>query len=103
MKGGLLQLATVGKEDSVLINNPQIFHFKKVYKKHTNFSIDSNQMVLGEKKLDTRFEINLRKDGDLLKDLLFYVEIPYFEILKKIEAINTEFNRTESDKIYYNI
>ena len=101
MKGGLLQLATVGKEDSVLINNPEIFHFKKVYKKHTNFSIDSNQMVLGEKKLDTRFEINLRKDGDLLKDLLFYVEIPYFEILKKIETTNTEFNRTESDKVYY--
>lgn len=101
MKGGLLQLATVGKEDSVLINKPQIFHFKKVYKKHTNFSIDSNQMILGEKKFNTDFEINLRKDGDLLKDLIFYLEIPYFDIFKKINTSTTEFNRTESDKIYY--
>ena len=69
MKGGLLQLATVGKADSILINKPQIFHFKKVYMKYTNFSIDNNSQVIGEKKFDTNFEISLRKNGDLLKDI----------------------------------
>ena len=82
MKGGLLQLATVGKEDSVLIHKPQIFHFKKVYLKYTHFSIDNNFRPYGEKKFDTDFSINIEKDGDLLKDIFFYLEIPYFEILE---------------------
>ena len=101
MKGGLLQLATVGKADSILINNPQLFHFKKVYMKYTNFSIDNNSQIIGEKKFDTNFEITLRKNGDLLKDVFFYLEIPYFDIIKKINKKTSQFDRTESDKLYY--
>ena len=52
MKGGLLQLATVGKEDSVLIDKPQIFHFKKVYMKYTGFSIDNYNSNFGEKNFE---------------------------------------------------
>lgn len=101
MKGGLLQLATVGKADSILINKPQMFHFKKVYMKYTNFSIDNNSQVIGEKKFDTNFEINLRKNGDLLKDIFFYLEIPYFNIFKKVNKKISKFIRMESDKLYY--
>ena len=59
MKGGLLQLATVGKEDSVLIDKPQLFHFKKVYMKYTNFSIDNNYINYGEKKFNTELDISI--------------------------------------------
>ena len=102
MKGGLLQLATVGREDSVLISNPEIFHFKKTYIPYSKFTIDNNSYNLGRKTFDTSFDFEIGKDGDLLKDLMFYVDIPYFEILKKIDNKTVIFERTESDKIYYN-
>lgn len=101
MKGGLLQLATLGKEDSVLISNPEISYFKKVFLKSTHFSIDNNFYNIGRKKNDTNVDIEIKKDGDLLKDIMFYIDIPFFEIEKKIETQDTTFNRTESDKIYY--
>ena len=101
MKGGLLQLATVGKEDSLLIGKPEITHFEKVYMKYTNFSIDNYHTNYGDKKFDSEFELNIKRDGDLLKDMFFYLEIPYFEILKKIKTEKKEFTKEVSDKLYY--
>ena len=85
MNGGILQLVTVGKEDTVLIKDPEIFHFKKVYLPYSKFSIDNNQHNIGRKNFDSEFDIIINKDGDLLKDVMFYVDIPYFEILKTVK------------------
>jgi len=38
MVGGLLQMVSTGKQDVYLTYNPEITFFKKIYKKHTNFS-----------------------------------------------------------------
>ena len=103
MTGGLLQLATVGKEDSPLINNPELFHFKKFYLKHTNFSIDQNTKNFGLKKFDSYFEFNIDKNSDLLKDFYFKVDIPYFQIIKEKTNTTTLFSRYESDKVYFDI
>ena len=40
MGGGLLELVAKGGQDIYLICNPQISFFKKVYKRHTNFSLE---------------------------------------------------------------
>ena len=40
MTGGLLQIVTSGKQDIYLTINPEITFFKKVYRRHTNFSIE---------------------------------------------------------------
>ena len=40
MGGGLLDLVAKGGQDIYFICNPQITFFKKVYKRHTNFSVD---------------------------------------------------------------
>ena len=103
MTGGLLQLATVGKEDSILINDPDLFHFKSTYMHHTNFSIDQNSKNYGSKKFGTHLEFNLDKTSDLLKGFYFKVEIPYVQISKKFSNNSTLFTRTESDKIYFDI
>ena len=103
MTGGLLQLATVGKEDSPLIKKPQLFHFKKIYLRYKNFSIDNNRKIVGDKNFDTDIEIKLDKEGDLLKDLFFYLEIPYFNILKKITTEKTINQRYEADPVYLNL
>ena len=103
MTGGLLQLATVGKEDNALINNPDLFHFETTYMKHTNFSIDQNSKNYGKKKFDSSIQFNLDKNSDLLKSFYFKVDIPYSQIAKKYKTTNYIFKRDESDQIYLNI
>ena len=41
MTGGMLQIAAYGAQDVYLTSNPQITYFKTVYRRHTNFAIES--------------------------------------------------------------
>ena len=41
MGGGLMQLVAYGAQDIYLTGNPQITFFKVVYRRHTNFSVES--------------------------------------------------------------
>ena len=46
MGGGLIQLVAYGSQDMYLTGNPQITFFKVVYRRHTNFSMESvNKLV----------------------------------------------------------
>ena len=48
MGGGLIQLVAYGAQDMYLTGNPQITFFKVVYRRHTNFAIESiKQLFLG--------------------------------------------------------
>jgi hypothetical protein len=44
MAGGLIQLVTSGKQDTALTYNPEITFFKKVYRRHTNFSLELKEI-----------------------------------------------------------
>ena len=41
MGGGMLQISAYGSQDVYLTGNPQITFFKSVYRRHTNFSMES--------------------------------------------------------------
>ncbi len=41
MGGGLMELIARGVQDIFLIGNPHITFFKAVYRRHTNFAIES--------------------------------------------------------------
>ena len=41
MPGGILQIVTAGLQDRILMANPHFTHFRIVYHRTTNFSIDS--------------------------------------------------------------
>ena len=45
MGGGLLQLVTIGAQDVFISGDPQITFFKLVYKRHTNFAIESKSQI----------------------------------------------------------
>ena len=45
MGGGIIQLTSLGTQDNYLISNPQFSFFKAVYRRHTNFSIESVQQT----------------------------------------------------------
>ena len=105
MTGGLIQLITIGKQDTPLISNPEITFFKNVYRQHTQFSISNNERYLDTKAFDTVGSKNIEKNGDLLLNMAFKLEIPYFEIIKNIKTtkiIKDEYNLNILDLNYLN-
>lgn len=73
MGGGLIQLVSKSSQDVYLTGNPQITFFKVVYKKYTNFSVESiEQVIKGDIK--NKLSCKFNRDGDLLyKVYLDYV------------------------------
>ena len=77
MAGGLIQLVAVGVQDIYLIGNPQITFFKTVYKKYTNFSMESMQQPIdGRTDFGQQIEITIQRKGDLIKDIIFEILLP---------------------------
>ncbi len=77
MGGGSMQLAAYGKQDVHLTGNPQMTFFKYVYKRYSNFAIESV-----EHNLDTMNSVNETKtvvtinshSGDLISKVHLQVE-----------------------------
>ena len=43
MGGGLMELIAKGAQDIYLTGNPNVTYFKSVFKRHTNFSMETIQ------------------------------------------------------------
>ena len=70
MGGGLLQLVAYGAQDVYLTGNPQITFFKVVYRRHTNFSIESIQQTFnGNASQGNRVTCQISRNGDLVHKL----------------------------------
>lgn len=78
MGGGLIQIATYGEQDVYLIGNPSITFFKVVYRRHTNFSIESiEQPFKGDPDFGKKVEaVIARGNGDLLSSIYLEVVLP---------------------------
>lgn len=77
MGGSLMQLVAVGAQDVPLIGNPQMTYFKSVFKRYTNFAMESiplpfNQLVDFGKKVTCL----ISKKGDLISDLALEIKLP---------------------------
>ena len=67
MGGGLMQLVAYGAQDIYLTGNPQITFFKVVYRRHTNFSMESiEQTWNGNQTADGRCTATISRNGDLV-------------------------------------
>jgi hypothetical protein len=80
--GALLQLE-YGNADrmSFLTLNPQITHFKSVYKKYTNFATQfiTNQPTTSRPlsfDIDTTISFKIPRDGDAIRDMYLTLELP---------------------------
>jgi hypothetical protein len=70
MGGGLMQLVAYGAQDIYLTGQPQITFFKSVYRRHTNFAIESIQQTInGSVTAGSRVSVTISRNGDLLKNL----------------------------------
>ena len=75
--GGLLQLVATGKQDVFLTGNPQISWFKMVYRRYTNFAVESQSMFFdGDPDFGKRLSCLIPRRGDLLGPLVLEVTLP---------------------------
>jgi hypothetical protein len=79
--GGLLQLVAQGKQDVFLTGNPQISFFKMVYRRHTNFAIESQPMYFdGTANFGQRISCLIPRRGDLLGRVYIDVLLPHLTL-----------------------
>ena len=77
MGGGLIQLVAYGAQDIYLTGSPQITFFKSVYRRHTNFAIESiQQTIQGSLNFGNQLNITISRNADLLKKL-WMIYSPY--------------------------
>ena len=106
MGGGLLQLVAYGAQDVYLTGNPQITFFKVVYRRHTNFALESIQQTFnGSVGYGQRVTATISRNGDLISRAYLVIKtkdkklVPYFG-LKVIKHAEVEIGGQRIDKHY---
>ena len=80
MTGGLLQLVAYGAQDIYLTGNPQITFFKVVYRRHTNFALESIENVFnGVARFGNRVTCQISRNGDLINRMYLVTTLPALE------------------------
>jgi len=75
MGGGLIQLVAYGAQDVYLTGNPQITFFKVVYRRHTNFAMESiEQSYTGIADFDKIINVTVSRNGDLLSSIFLEID-----------------------------
>ena len=80
MGGGILQLSSYGGQDIETVGNPQISFFKSVYKKHTNFAIETIEQTFDGNISNTESKVSakINKNGDLIHKCFLDIKFPEF-------------------------
>ena len=77
MGGGLMQLVAYGAQDVYLTGDPQITFFKVVYRRHTNFSMESiAQTFNGTPNFGRKVSATIARNGDLIHKCYLQVTLP---------------------------
>ena len=70
MGGGLMQLVAYGAQDIYLTGNPQITFFKVVYRRHTNFSMETIEQTINGSQVcgasTSSGTVTISRNGDLV-------------------------------------
>jgi hypothetical protein len=114
MGGGLMQLVAYGAQDIYLTGNPQITYFKVVYRRHTNFAIESiEQPFTGNTGFGGNPTVTIARNGDLMYWTDLRIQLPSvtptagknFRWLNwfmhtLVQEVKLEIGGQEIDKIY---
>jgi hypothetical protein len=77
MSGGLMQLVAYGAQDIYLTGNAQVTFFKIVYRRHTNFSMESiEQTFNGQADFGKKVTATISRNGDLIHRVYLQVTLP---------------------------
>jgi hypothetical protein len=79
MGGAILQLAAKGAQDAYLIDKPQITFFKTVFRRHTNFSLETIETVFSNTvNFGQKVNCIIPSKGDLISNI--YIKINLKEL-----------------------
>jgi hypothetical protein len=76
MGGGLIQLVAYGAQDVYLTGNPQITLFKSLYRRHTNFSMETIENQVTNADFGKRSYVVVSRNGDLITKCYLKVVLP---------------------------
>jgi hypothetical protein len=113
MAGGLMQLIAYGAQDIYLTGNPQITFFKTVYRRYTNFAIETiEQPFIGVPSFNKRVSSKITRSGDLVSKMFVRVIVDSvdpqganFAWIRRlghaiIRQVDVELGGTKMDKQY---
>jgi hypothetical protein len=93
MAGGLMQLVAYGAQDVYLTGSPSVTFFQAVYKRHTNFAMETIQQTNnGSVANNQRISVTIARNGDLVGNM--YVE------LQPTTGLSLTANNTGGDTIW---
>ena len=77
MGGGLMQLVSYGAQDIYISGNPQITFWKILYKRHTNFAVESIEVTFnGQADFNKRVTAVINRNADLMYKTYVQVVLP---------------------------
>ena len=80
--GGLMQLVAYGAQDVYLTGNPQITFFKVVYRRHTNFAMESIENPFnGSPGFGRKVTCTIQRNGDLIYRIYLQATLPKVTLL----------------------
>ena len=76
-QGGLMQLVAYGAQDVYLTANPQVTFFKQLYRRHSNFAMESIEQVFnGVANFGKKVQCIIARNGDLIHRMYLQVTLP---------------------------
>lgn len=95
--GGLTQIITSGKQDIYLTINPEITFFKKVFKRHTNFSMELIEINPEQSAEYGNLSTFIIANGDAIHRCYIEVELPNLVFSDKYIDDPNYINRKNTD------
>lgn len=75
--GGLLQLVAYGSQDVYITGSPQITFWRVVYRRHTNFAMESmEQTFTGNADFGRKVSCLVARNGDLIHKAYIQIDLP---------------------------
>jgi hypothetical protein len=81
VQGGLMQLVAYGAQDVYLTANPQVTFFKQLYRRHSNFAMESVEQVFnGVPNFGKRVQCVISRNGDLIHRTYLQATLPSVDL-----------------------
>lgn len=77
MTAGIFQLVARGEQDDYLTGNPQISFYKYAFRRHTNFSMETKEMLFNDAvNWGSSCSAVIHHHGDLLSQMYIQIKLP---------------------------
>lgn len=106
MSPSILLLASPGKQDKEIVGNPQISYFKYVFYHHTNFAINTHDLLFNDYVTwGNKIHLTIPRKGDLLNKMFLQIKIPQLSFPDKNRDAKwvSNLGHVMIDKIYFEI